>query len=36
MTSYALDLDRLLNDGEIEANAPVQPGDVIIIPETFL
>lgn len=34
--SYRLRLDDLLNEGEIDANAPVRPGDVIIIPETFL
>jgi polysaccharide export outer membrane protein len=34
--SYRIRLDDLLNDGDINANAPVRPGDVIIIPETFL
>ena len=27
-------LDDLLNDGDIRANVPVQPGDVLIIPES--
>ena len=29
-------LDDLLRDGDISANAPVAPGDVILIPESFL
>lgn len=28
-------LDRLLNDGDIEQNVRMQPGDVLIIPQTF-
>jgi polysaccharide export outer membrane protein len=33
---YRVRLDSLVRDGEIDANAPVLPGDVLIIPETFL
>ena len=32
--SYRLKLDNLLRKGEIEANVPVLPGDVILIPES--
>lgn len=32
---YRIRLDDLLKDGEIEANAAVLPGDVVIIPESF-
>ena len=32
---YRLRLDDLLNKGDISQNANIQPGDVIIIPETF-
>ena len=28
-------LDRLLNDGDIEQNVPMEPGDVLIIPQSF-
>jgi polysaccharide export outer membrane protein len=28
-------LDDLLKEGDISANAPVAPGDVILIPESF-
>jgi polysaccharide export outer membrane protein len=31
--SIRVRLDDLLNDGEMSANMPVQPGDVLIIPE---
>jgi len=33
-TSYRLRLDDLLRKGKISANAPVLPGDVILIPES--
>ncbi len=29
-------LDDLMRDGDISANAPVAPGDIILIPESFL
>ncbi|MEM6603531.1 MAG: XrtA/PEP-CTERM system exopolysaccharide export protein [Pseudomonadota bacterium] len=32
--TYALRLDDLIRKGDIEANVPVLPGDVIIIPES--
>ncbi|MBL4619998.1 MAG: polysaccharide export protein, partial [Marinicaulis sp.] len=32
--SYRLRLDDLLRKGNISANAPVLPGDVILIPES--
>jgi polysaccharide biosynthesis/export protein len=28
-------IDRLLKDGDIKANVRIEPGDVIIIPESF-
>jgi polysaccharide export outer membrane protein len=31
--AYAVRLDRILKDGELATNYPVQPGDVITIPE---
>jgi polysaccharide export outer membrane protein len=31
--SIRVRLDDLLNDGDMSANMPVQPGDVLIIPE---
>ncbi len=31
---FSLQLDDLIRDGKIEANAPVLPGDVILIPES--
>jgi polysaccharide biosynthesis/export protein len=34
--SYRLHLDDLLQDGEISANVPLKPGDVIIIPQTYI
>jgi len=34
--SYRLRLDDLLRKGKITANVPVLPGDVILIPESFL
>ena len=33
--SYRLRLDNLLRKGDITANVPVLPGDVILIPESF-
>ena len=32
--SYALRLDDLVRDGDISANVPVLPGDVVIIPQS--
>jgi polysaccharide export outer membrane protein len=32
--TYAVRLDDLIRDGDISADVPVQPGDVIIIPES--
>jgi polysaccharide export outer membrane protein len=34
--SYNVRLDSLVRDGDIDANAAVYPGDILIIPETFL
>lgn len=34
--SYRVRLDDLINDGDISANAAVLPGDILIVPETFL
>jgi polysaccharide export outer membrane protein len=34
-TSTTLRLEDLLKDGDVSANAPLQPGDIIIIPQTF-
>ena len=33
---YRVRLDSLVRDGDISANAAVYPGDILIIPETFL
>jgi len=33
---YRVYLDDLLKDGDISANLPLLPGDILIIPETFL
>ncbi len=33
--SYRLRLGELLQDGDMSANAPLEPGDVIIIPQTY-
>jgi polysaccharide export outer membrane protein len=33
--TYALELDRLLKDGDVSANVPLEPGDIVIIPQTF-
>jgi polysaccharide export outer membrane protein len=35
-TEYALRIEDLLKDGDVSANVGIQPGDVIIIPESFL
>lgn len=35
-TSYTVRLDDLIRDGDISANATVLPGDILIIPETFI
>ena len=32
---YRVRLDDLVRDGDISANVAMQPGDVVIIPETF-
>ncbi|MFZ5609468.1 MAG: XrtA/PEP-CTERM system exopolysaccharide export protein [Pseudomonadota bacterium] len=34
-TEYAVRIDSLLKDGDISANVRIEPGDVIIIPESF-
>jgi polysaccharide export outer membrane protein len=34
-TAYSLRLSDLLQDGDITANTPLQPGDMIIIPQTY-
>jgi polysaccharide export outer membrane protein len=34
-TSYNIRLGDLLKDGDMSANTPLQPGDVIIIPQTY-
>lgn len=33
--SYGLRLDDLIKDGDMSANAPLAPGDVIIIPQSY-
>lgn len=33
---YALRIESLLQDGDISANVAIEPGDVIIIPESYL
>ena len=33
--SYRLHLDELLHDGDMSANVPLEPGDVITIPQTY-
>ena len=33
--SYRLSLGKLMQDGDISANAPLKPGDVIVIPQTY-
>jgi polysaccharide export outer membrane protein len=34
--SYRIRLDDLLKDGDISANMPVAPGDILLIPESWL
>ena len=34
-TQYRVRLDDLLRDGDISANVKMQPGDILIIPESF-
>ena len=34
-TYYQVALDDLLKDGRVEANAPVLPGDILIIPQSW-
>lgn len=34
-TSYGLRLDKLMQDGDLSANVPLEPGDVIAIPQTY-
>ncbi len=33
--SYPVYLDSLINDGDIRANVALQPGDILIIPQTY-
>jgi polysaccharide export outer membrane protein len=32
---YGVQIDRLLKDGDVSANVPMLPGDVLIIPQSF-
>jgi polysaccharide export outer membrane protein len=32
---YTVQIDRLLKDGDVTANVPMMPGDVLIIPQSF-
>lgn len=32
---YGLRLDKLMHDGELSANVPLEPGDVIAVPQTY-
>ena len=32
---FGVRIDRLLKDGDVSANVPMQPGDVLIIPQSF-
>lgn len=34
--AFDVNLDSLIRDGRIESNAEVLPGDILIVPETFL
>jgi polysaccharide biosynthesis/export protein len=34
-TAYRVRLDDLLNDGDLSANAPVAPGDILVIPQSY-
>jgi polysaccharide export outer membrane protein len=31
----AVRLDDLIRDGDVSANVPMRPGDVLVIPESF-
>ncbi|HAQ01511.1 MAG TPA: sugar ABC transporter substrate-binding protein, partial [Rhodospirillum rubrum] len=33
--SYRVRLEDLMNDGDITANVPLMPGDVLIIPQSW-
>jgi polysaccharide export outer membrane protein len=33
--TYPVYLDSLINDGEVKYNAPMEPGDILIIPQTY-
>ena len=33
--SYRVHLDSLINDGDIQSNVALEPGDVLIIPQTY-
>lgn len=33
--SYPVYLSSLINDGEVQYNTPMQPGDILIIPQTY-
>lgn len=35
-TQYSVRLDDLVREGDVSANVPMLPGDVLIIPESFL
>jgi polysaccharide export outer membrane protein len=32
---FGVRIDRLLKDGDVSANIPMMPGDVLIIPQSF-
>jgi polysaccharide export outer membrane protein len=32
---FGVNIDRLLKDGDVSANVPMMPGDVLIIPQSF-
>lgn len=32
---YGVQIDKLLKDGDVSANVPMMPGDVLIIPQSF-
>lgn len=34
-TQFSVRLDDLMKDGDISANVPMQPGDILIIPESY-
>ena len=33
--TYPVYLNSLINDGEVKYNAPMEPGDILIIPQTY-